>query len=95
VIERYTRTGVTSEQVEEARRAGNTNAAALPTSRSYIRIVCDNVLTFINAILFTLAAALIALGRTSDALISVGVVAVNMAVGLMANATGWLGSARY
>jgi cation-transporting ATPase E len=69
--------------VELRTRAGRTNAAALPTSRTYYRIVRDNVFTFINAVLFGLAVALILLGRTSDALISVGVVAVNLAVGLV------------
>ncbi len=73
--------GLTSAEVE-LRRAGGRKQAALPTSRSYARILRDNLLTFINAVLFGLAAALIALGRTSDALVSVGVVAVNMAVGL-------------
>jgi cation-transporting ATPase E len=80
--DRHARTGLGSERVEQLRRFGRTNATALPTSRSYGRIVRDNVLTFINAVLFGLAVALIALGRTSDALISIGVVAVNMVVGL-------------
>jgi cation-transporting P-type ATPase E len=75
--------GLTTVEVEARRRAGRTNAAALPTSRSYVRIVRDNVFTFINSVLFGLAVALILLGRTSDALVSVGVVAVNLAVGLV------------
>ena len=76
-------TGLSSEEVQSRRVAGLTNASALPTSRGYIRILRDNIFTFVNAILFGLAVALIALGRTSDALVSVGVVAVNMAVGLV------------
>ena len=75
--------GLTTAEVEARRTAGQTNAAALPTSRSYIRIVRDNVFTFINGVLFALAVALVALGRPSDALISIGVVAINMAVGLV------------
>ncbi|HLZ25351.1 MAG TPA: HAD-IC family P-type ATPase [Ktedonobacterales bacterium] len=75
--------GLTTAEVEARRLAGQTNAAALPTSRSYVRIVRDNVFTFINGVLFGLAVALIALGRGSDALVSVGVVAVNMTVGLV------------
>ena len=75
--------GLTTNEVEARRREGRTNAAALPTSRTYGRIVRDNVFTFINAVLFGLAVTLIALGRTSDALVSVGVVAVNLAVGLV------------
>jgi cation-transporting ATPase E len=75
--------GLTTAEVEARRLAGQTNAAALPTSRSYVRIVRDNVFTFINGVLFGLAVALIALGRGSDALVSVGVVAINMTVGLV------------
>jgi cation-transporting P-type ATPase E len=75
--------GLTTVEVEARLRAGRTNSASLTTSRSYVRIVRDNVFTFINAVLFGLAVALIALGRTSDALVSVGVVAVNLAVGLV------------
>jgi cation-transporting ATPase E len=75
--------GLTTQDVRARQQAGMSNAAALPTSRSYIRILRDNVFTFINAVLFGLAIALIALGRTSDALVSVGVVAVNLAVGLV------------
>jgi len=74
---------LTTAEVEARRCAGRTNAAALPTSRSYVRIIRDNVFTFINGVLFGLALALITLGRTSDALVSVGVVAVNLAVGLV------------
>ena len=75
--------GLTSAEVERRRRAGGKQSPTPPTSRSYAKIVRDNLLTFINAVLFGLAIALIALGRTSDALISVGVVAVNIAVGLV------------
>jgi cation-transporting P-type ATPase E len=76
-------TGLTTAEVQQQQRAGKTNASAIPTSRTYLRILHDNIFTFINAVLFGLAITLIALGRTSDALISVGVVAVNMMVGLV------------
>lgn len=75
--------GLTTAEVVARRSTWSTDAAPLPTSRTYLKIVRDNVFTFINAILFGLAVALIILGRTSDALLSVGVVAVNMAVGLV------------
>ena len=75
--------GLSTAEVEQLRRAGKTNTAAIPTSRTYLRIVRDNVFTFVNAVLFGLAITLVALGRTSDALVSIGVVAVNMIVGLV------------
>jgi cation-transporting ATPase E len=75
--------GLTTQEVRARQLAGLTNATALPTSRGYTRIFRDNIFTFINAVLFGLAIALIALGRTSDALMSVGIVAVNMIVGLV------------
>jgi cation-transporting ATPase E len=75
--------GLTAAEVAARRANGMDNRVVLPTSRSYLRIVRDNVVTFVNGVLFGLAVALIALGRPSDALISVGVVAANLTVGLV------------
>jgi cation-transporting P-type ATPase E len=74
--------GLSEAEVGERRAGGQTNAAGLPTSRSYLEIVRENILTFINAVLFGLAVALVVMGRASDALVSIGVVAVNLAVGV-------------
>ena len=73
-----------SQAEATARRAnGQGNTVAQGTSRTYTRIVRDNVFTFINNILYVLGVALIALGRYSDALVSVGVVLINVLVSLV------------
>ncbi len=73
-----------SEAEAAARRArGEGNDAAVPTSRSYAEIVRENVFSFITNCLFVLGLALVALGRPSDALVSVGVVLANALVGVV------------
>lgn len=58
-------------------------APPLSTTRTYREILRANVFTFINDTLFALGLALVVLGRWSDALVSVGVVVVNAAVGVV------------
>jgi len=53
------------------------------TGRTYGQIVRENVLTFINTVIFLLCLALLALGQWSDALVSIGVIGVNVLVGLV------------
>jgi cation-transporting ATPase E len=73
-----------SEREAVARRArGQGNSAGRATGRTYPQIVRDNVLTFINLVLFGLALALVLFGRWSDAFVSVGVVAINLLVGVV------------
>jgi cation-transporting P-type ATPase E len=76
-------TGLTEAEAQRRRAAGQSNEMPLKTSRSYGRIVRENVFNFINNVLFFLGALLIALGRYLDALISVGVVALNTVVSLI------------
>jgi cation-transporting ATPase E len=67
-----------------ARRArGQGNNVHLHSARSYVEIIRDNVFTFINNVLFGLGLALVLVGRTTDALVSVGVIAVNLLVGVV------------
>jgi len=75
--------GLSEAEAQRRRAAGQGNHAPFKTSRSYGRIVRDNVFNFINNVLFTLGALLIALGRYLDALISVGVIALNTIVSLV------------
>lgn len=73
-----------SEQEAAARRArGLGNKVPLRTSRTYGEILRENVFTFLNNVLFILGAALALLGRVSDALVSVGVVLVNVLVSVV------------
>ena len=73
-----------SESEAAARRArGQGNNVSIPTSRSYWQIVQENLLTFINLVLFSIGLLLVALGRPSDALVSVGIVLMNTLVGVV------------
>lgn len=75
--------GLTEAEAEARRAAGQGNYSPVKTSRSYSRIVRENVFNTINNILFVLGVILIALGRYLDALIAVGVVLANTVVSLV------------
>ena len=75
-------TGLSEREALARRARGEGNHAPAATGRSYSEILRENVFTPLNAILFGLGAALLLLGRTSDALVSVGVGAVNLLVGV-------------
>jgi len=75
--------GLTAAEVLERRAKGLGNTAHIQTSRSYLQIIQENVFTFINNVLFLLGFALILMGRPSDALVSVGVIMINVVVSLI------------
>jgi cation-transporting ATPase E len=75
--------GLSDAEVAARRAAGMGNRLAAPTGRTYAEILRENVFTFVNNILFGLGFALLLLGRHSDALVSVGVVAANLLVGVV------------
>jgi cation-transporting P-type ATPase E len=74
------RTGLTDEQARTLQRAGEANTEARGTTRSYTAILRTNVFTFYNTILFTIGVVLLALGRTNDAFITVGIGLVNAVI---------------
>ncbi|WP_433829968.1 HAD-IC family P-type ATPase [Actinoplanes sp. CA-015351] len=69
--------GLTGVEAEARRRRGEANTAVQGGSRSYGEILRTNVFSFFNLILFVIGAALLALERYSDALISVGLGLIN------------------
>ncbi|MGY2084920.1 HAD-IC family P-type ATPase [Blastococcus sp. SYSU DS0539] len=73
-------TGLSQREAEARRRGGERNVAVSASSRSYARILRTNVFSFFNIILFVIGAALLALGRYSDAFTSVGLGLVNAAI---------------
>src|SRR5512135_2096894 len=75
--------GLSEAEVAERRASGQGNDVKIQTSRSYGQILRENVFTFINNILFVLGIALVLLGRTSDALVSVGIVSINVVVSVV------------
>src|SRR5215469_8334561 len=54
-----------------------------PASRSYWEIIRENVFTFINICLFGLGLTLLLLGRIGDALVSTGVISLNVLVSVV------------
>ncbi len=76
-------TGLSEAEVRARRAQGLGNQVAIPSSRTYQQIVKENVFTFVNMVLFGLGIVLVLLGRASDALVSVGVIAINLVVSVV------------
>lgn len=74
--------GLSEQEVTTRRARGQGNNVRLKTGRSYVDILRQNVFTFINIVLFTIGAVLIALGRVGDAVVSVGLILLNVIVGV-------------
>jgi cation-transporting P-type ATPase E len=72
--------GLTQAEADARRRRGEANTGVEGTTRTYAAILRTNVLSFFNTILFVIGVALLALGRYSDALISVGLGLVNAVI---------------
>lgn len=75
--------GLSESEVVARRANGQGNVAPLRASRSSIQIVRENVFTSVNIIVFILGLALIFLGQTSDAIVSVSVVSFNVLVSVV------------
>jgi len=73
-------TGLTAAEAERRRRAGEANTAVGGSGRGYATILRTNVFSFFNTILFVIGVALLALGRYSDALVSVGLGLINAVI---------------
>ncbi len=69
--------GLTSAEAATRRKRGEANTAVTGTSRTYTTILRTNVFSFFNVVLFVIGIALLALGRYSDALVSVGLGLIN------------------
>src|SRR5689334_130008 len=72
--------GLTAAEADDRRLCGEANTAVSGTTRTYASILRTNVFSFFNLILFVIGVALLALGRYSDALISVGLGLVNAVI---------------
>ncbi|MBR8837778.1 MAG: HAD-IC family P-type ATPase [Stigonema ocellatum SAG 48.90 = DSM 106950] len=75
--------GLSEQQVYSLRANGQGNNYKVKASRSYIEIFRQNVLTFMNSILFGIGFVLAILGRPGDSFVSVGVVLLNVIVGVV------------
>ncbi len=75
--------GLSPDEVQARRAAGQGHTAPPASERTYAQIVRQNVVTFINTILFLLGLALVLIGRPLDALVSVGVIGFNIAISVV------------
>ena len=73
--------GLTSDEVDERRRAGLGNEVEIPTSRPLSVIIRTNVLTRFNAILGTLMVVIIIVGPFQDGLFAI-VLVLNTLIGI-------------
>ena len=76
-------TGLTEAEATARRAAGRGNTAPPATGRTYAQILRENVFTFINDVIFVLGVLLVIVGRPLDALVSLGVIGVNIAVSVV------------
>ncbi|MDR3572760.1 MAG: HAD-IC family P-type ATPase [Anaerolineaceae bacterium] len=75
--------GLTESEALKRRSQGLANQVVDKSTRSYGQILRENVFTFINVVLFGLGLTLVSLGRISDAIISIGVILVNIIVNMI------------
>lgn len=75
-------TGLTDQEAAERRARGQGNNVHIQTGRTYADILRQNVFTLINVIIFVIGAVMIALGRYGDAFVSVGLILMNVVIGV-------------
>lgn len=78
--------GLTQAEVLDRRAKGLGNNVKLQTSRTYWQILSQNLLSATNIILYVIGIVLVVLGLYSDALFSVGLVLLNVFVGVFQEA---------
>jgi cation-transporting ATPase E len=79
---RTQREGLSAAEVADRRARGEGNVVRVEASRSYRRILIENAFTIVNVILFAIAIFLIVLGLYGDALMTAGLVLLNVIVGV-------------
>ncbi len=75
--------GLSESDVLEKRAQGLGNPPPPPTSRTYAEIFRENVFTFINGVIFFLGLALLLVGRPMDAVVSIGIISLNIFVSVV------------
>jgi cation-transporting ATPase E len=78
--------GLTEAEALARRGPGRNRHAEFPVSRTYFEILRRNAFTFINSVLFGISLLLVLLGQVGDALVTAGLVFLNVAVGVFQEA---------
>lgn len=74
--------GLTEAEVQDRKQRGLINTPPPPATRTTGDILRANIFTSINVIIFSIALALVALGRVADGIASGGLVFINSAIGI-------------
>ncbi|MFN2220238.1 MAG: HAD-IC family P-type ATPase, partial [Anaerolineae bacterium] len=74
--------GLSEDEIITRRERGQGNIVQFQTSRTYLQIVRKNAFTFINTVLFSIGIVLMLMGQFGDALVTAGLVLMNVAVGV-------------
>lgn len=74
--------GLSEGEVILRRETGQVNRVRFPASRSYLEILRKNAFTFINTVLFGIGVVLILMGQIGDAVVTAGLVLLNVVVGV-------------
>ncbi len=74
--------GLTEREAISRRQRGLGNKVRFSTGRTYLQIVRQNAFTFINTVLFSIGIVLIVLGQYGDAMVTAGLVLMNVLVGV-------------
>ena len=75
--------GLSESEVAARVRTGQQNVVQYQTGRSYLQILRKNAFTFINTVLFAIAAVLILMGHAGDAAVTAGLVLLNVVAGVV------------
>lgn len=76
-------TGLSEAKAQERHQQGLGNVVRNGTSRTYSAIFRANIINPINIVLFSIGAVMVAIGRVSDAVTSVALIAMNMVIGII------------
>jgi cation-transporting ATPase E len=74
--------GLSEDEVITRRERGQGNVVHFQTGRTYLLIVRKNAFTFINTVLFSIGIVLMLMGQFGDALVTAGLVLMNVVVGV-------------
>lgn len=75
--------GLSTAEVQQRKRAGQTNIVPLKSSRPISHILRENFFSLTNNILFLIMIALAAVGEWGDAFVTGGVVIINVGLGVL------------
>ncbi|MGB9299599.1 MAG: HAD-IC family P-type ATPase [Anaerolineae bacterium] len=75
--------GLSDSEVAARRERGQVNVVQFQTGRSYLQILRKNAFTFINTILFAIALVLALMGHFGDAVVTAGLVMLNVVAGVV------------